>query len=87
LDGSYDKGEGLSADDTITIMLVTEDNPITFEEAIKSKRRRDAMKREMEAIKKNKTWELTDLSKGMKPIGVKWIFKTKLKEKGEIDKF
>jgi len=41
----------------------------------------------MEAIEKNKIWELTDLPKGMKPIGVKWIFKTKLKENGEINKF
>jgi len=83
----YDKGEGLSDDDTATVMLVTEDDPVVFEEAIKSKRWRDAMKREMEAIEKNKTWELTNLPKGMKPIGVKWIFKTKLKENGEIEKF
>lgn len=27
------------------------------------------------------------LPKGVKPTGVKWIFKTKLKENGEIDKF
>jgi len=83
----YDKGEGLSDDDTAVVMLVTEDDPVIFEEAIKSKRWRDAMKREMKAIEKNKTWELTDLLKGMKPIRVKWIFKTKLKENGEIDKF
>jgi len=31
----YDKGEGLSDDDTTTVMLVTEDDPVTFEEAIK----------------------------------------------------
>ncbi|PNX58743.1 reverse transcriptase, partial [Trifolium pratense] len=42
---------------------------------------------EIEAIKKNKTWELTDLPKGQKTIGVKWVYKTKLNEKGEIDKF
>jgi len=29
--------------------------------------------------------KLTDLPRGMKPIGVKWIFKTKFKENGEID--
>jgi len=83
----YDKREGLSDDDTAAVMLMTDDDPVIFEEAIKSKRWRDAMKREMEAIEKNKTWELTDLPKGMKPIGVKLIFKTKLKENGEIDKF
>jgi len=41
----------------------------------------------MEAIEKNKTWELTDLPAGIKPIGVKWIFKTKPKENGGIDMF
>jgi len=41
----------------------------------------------MEVTEKNKTWELTDLPTGVKPNGVKWIFKTKLKENGEIDKF
>lgn len=68
-------------------MMVTEDDPVTYEEAVKSKTWRDAMKKEMVAIEKNKTWELTNLPTGMKPIGVKWIYKTKLKENGEIDKF
>ena len=43
--------------------------------------------KEMESIEKNITWELTDLPRGVKPIEVKWIFKTKFKETGEIDKF
>jgi len=45
------------------------------------------MKKEIEAIEKNKTWELIDLPKGVKPIGVKWLYKTKFRENGEIDKF
>ena len=32
-------------------------------------------------------WQLTDLPKGHKTIGVKWVFKTKLKENGEVDKY
>jgi len=44
------------------------------------------MKVEMEAIEKNNTWELTDLPKGVKPIGVKRVFKTKLNESGEVEK-
>jgi len=39
------------------------------------------MVNEMEAIEKNQTWELIDVPKGVKPIGVQWIFKTKLKGK------
>ena len=41
---------------------------------------------EMRAIKKNETWELTTLPAGAKRIGVKWVFKTKLNEKGDVDK-
>ena len=37
-------------------------------------------------IERNGTWELTDLPDGMKKNGVKWIFKTKLNEIGEVDK-
>ena len=82
----YEKGDGLS-DNENNAMIVTDDDPVTYEEAVKRWTWRDAMKKEMEAIEKNKTWELTDLPKGVKPIGVKWIYKTKLKENREIDKF
>ena len=44
------------------------------------------MDAEIKSIEKNDTWELTDLPKGQKTIGVKWVFKTKLNEKGEVDK-
>ena len=68
-------------------MMVTEDDPISFEEAIKSEKWRNAMMKEMESIEKNMAWELTDLPRGVKPIGVNWIFKTKFKETGDINKF
>jgi len=38
------------------------------------------MDAEIESIEKNDTWELTDLPKGYKTIGVKWVYKTKLKD-------
>lgn len=41
---------------------------------------------EIQAIERNKTWELTDAPKGITPIGVKWVFKTKLNERGDIEK-
>ncbi|CAL9024545.1 unnamed protein product, partial [Prunus brigantina] len=50
------------------------------------------MDKEIKSIKKNNTWELTELLQGHKTIGVKWVFKssstrqTKLNEKGEIHK-
>ncbi|XP_057969347.1 uncharacterized mitochondrial protein AtMg00810-like [Malania oleifera] len=42
---------------------------------------------EIDAIERNDTWELTNLPKGHKTIGVKWVFKTKLKENGDVDKY
>uniref|UniRef100_A0A2N9IFF3 Integrase catalytic domain-containing protein n=1 Tax=Fagus sylvatica TaxID=28930 RepID=A0A2N9IFF3_FAGSY len=37
----------------------------------------EAMVEENESLSKNKTWELTELPKGKKPIGCKWVFKKK----------
>ncbi|OMO69396.1 Integrase, catalytic core [Corchorus capsularis] len=45
--------------------------PINFDEAVKDERWRKAMDEEINAIKKNKTWELTTLPKEHAAIGVK----------------
>jgi len=45
------------------------------------------MDEKIAAIERNNTWELTDLPKGKKIIGVKWVYKTKLKENSEVDKY
>ncbi|PNX85850.1 hypothetical protein L195_g041924 [Trifolium pratense] len=68
-------------------MFTVASDPTTFEEAVKSEKWRNAMNNEMEAIEKNNTWELTDLPTGAKTIGLKWIFKTKLNENGEVEKY
>jgi hypothetical protein len=59
---------------------------VKYDEAVKDIKWRKAMDAEIQAIEKNNTWELVALPKGMKKIGVKWVFKTKLNEKGEVDK-
>ena len=41
----------------------------------------------MEAIKNNGTWQFTELPKEAKKVGVKWIYKTKFNENGEVDKY
>jgi len=45
------------------------------------------MKEEIEAIKKNNTWELTDLLPKKNLIGVKWVFKTNLNSDDSINKY
>jgi len=68
------------------VMFTSTEDPVTFEEVYKSLKWRKAMNMEMRAIKKNTTWELTTLSAEAKRIGVKWVFKTKFNEKGNVDK-
>jgi hypothetical protein len=41
---------------------------------------------EINSIEKNKTWTLNELPAGAKKIGVKWVYKTKYNEHGDIDK-
>lgn len=47
----------------------------------------DACKEEIFSIEKNNTWELVFLPSGVKPIGLKWIFKIKRNADGSISKF
>ncbi|KAM1502254.1 hypothetical protein ACFXTO_027626 [Malus domestica] len=54
--------------------------PATYKEAISGLQQEEwvkAMKSELESMKKNKVWELAVLPKGAKPIGCKWVYKTK----------
>jgi hypothetical protein len=61
-------------------------DPNTYEKAYKLQLWREAMKYEIKSIESNNTWELVVLPAGCKKIGVKWIYKTKLNEKGEVEK-
>ena len=68
------------------IMITSTADLTTFEEVVQSSKWRTAIDLEIETIKRNDTWELIDLPKGMKKIIVKWVFKTKLNENDEFDK-
>ncbi|KAL6331379.1 hypothetical protein AAG906_011316 [Vitis piasezkii] len=47
----------------------------------------EAMKEEMKSMKDNGVWDLVELPEGVKPIGCKWIFKTKRDSKGNIVRY
>ncbi|GJU10806.1 retrovirus-related pol polyprotein from transposon TNT 1-94 [Tanacetum coccineum] len=67
-----------------------EDDPKTFDEAIKSQNVafwKEAINDEMDSIMGNNTWVLADLPLSCKPFGCKWIFKRKLMVDGTIEKF
>jgi hypothetical protein len=61
--------------------------PTYFEEAIKEENWVKAMDEEMDSIEKNDTWDLVELPEGKDCIGVKWVYKTKFNEKGEVEKY
>jgi hypothetical protein len=83
----YVSGEGLSEEETeLNMTIVTSNDPVSYEKAVKSYKWREAMDTEMESIQKNETWSLTELPAGTKKIGVKWIYKTKINESGKVDK-
>jgi len=42
------------------------------------------MLEEMTAVEENLTWELVDPPAGCRPIGLKWVFKVKRNERGEV---
>ncbi|RDX99058.1 putative mitochondrial protein, partial [Mucuna pruriens] len=67
--------------------LFVDNEPLTFDEAMKDKRWIQAMEEEIIAIKKNGTWELSNLPKGHKAIGVKWVFKIKKNVKREVERY
>ncbi|GLU09096.1 hypothetical protein SLE2022_259720 [Rubroshorea leprosula] len=67
--------------------LFSDCDPVAFRDAVLESKWRKDMDEEIAAIERNNSWELTELPKGKKTIGVKWVYKTKLKENGEVDKY
>lgn len=76
------------SDDPLThFALFLDCDLVAFKDTIKESKWRKVMDDEIVAIERNNTWELTELPKGQKTIGVKWVYKTKLKENDEVDKY
>ncbi|GKV28113.1 hypothetical protein SLEP1_g37201 [Rubroshorea leprosula] len=46
-----------------------------------------AMQEELDALKKNNTWELVSCPPGANIVGSKWVFKTNLNEDGSSERF
>ena len=44
------------------------------------------MQEEMTSITENQTWSLEDMLPGHRAIGLKWVFKLKRNEEGEVVK-
>ena len=69
---------------------IVEDDLINFCQAMESSNAQkwiDAMNEEIKSMKENGIWDLVPLPEGIKPIGCKWIFKTKRDSKGDVERY
>jgi len=67
-----------------------EDDLINFHQGMQgsnSEKWIEAMNEEYKSMQDNKVWELFPLPEGVKPIGCKWIFKTKRDSKGNVKRY
>jgi len=64
--------------------------PKSYNEALSSTESNqwiEAMNAEMESLRKNKTWTLTELPPGKTAVGSNWVYKAKTDDKGNITKY
>ena len=70
--------------------MKSEEDPTTFEEAMRSphsSKWRATMEDELKSMKENKVWDLEEIPKGAKTVGCKWVYKTKRDSKGKIERY
>jgi hypothetical protein len=60
--------------------------PSSFQTTTEDPSRHSAMAEEITTIQKNHTWTLTTLPPGKTPISTKWVYKTKLRPNGSIQR-
>ncbi|GJU43198.1 ribonuclease H-like domain-containing protein [Tanacetum coccineum] len=61
--------------------------PHTYIQASKNPKWIEAMNKEIQALKANHTWTLTQLPPGKSPIGSKWVFKIKYHSNGSVERY
>ncbi|CAL2239795.1 unnamed protein product [Prunus armeniaca] len=65
---------------------ITRDKP-KLQDALSNPKWMDALNFEMDALIKNKIWDLVPLPRGKKVVGCKWVFTLKHKVDGSIDRY
>ena len=64
---------------------VQTEGPETIGEALKDEKLKDAADTEYQLLMDHETWKLVKLPTRRKPIGCKWIFKTKHTSDGKVE--
>ncbi|GKB53020.1 putative mitochondrial protein, partial [Tanacetum coccineum] len=67
--------------------VFAETEPSSYNHASRYPEWLQVMQTELKTLEKNHTWELTSLPPGHKAISSKWVFKTKYKADGTIDRY
>ena len=67
--------------------LATLHEPHTYREASTNPLWQIAMKKELDALSKNHTWDLVTLPPGKSVVGCKWIYKIKTRSDGSIERY
>jgi len=70
-----------------TSLVSTNPDPTCFSQAVKQEVWRAAMAEEFHALLKNGTWTLVPSQPSINIVGCKWVFKTKRKVDGSIDRY
>ena len=61
--------------------------PKSLSKALNSEEWKEAMRMEMEALKKNDTWDIVLLPEGKKSVGCKWVFTVQYKADGSLERY
>ena len=61
--------------------------PRTIQEALGHSEWRSVVQEKMNALLKNRTWDIVDLPKEKKTVGCKWVFTIKCKPNGSIERY
>lgn len=67
--------------------LTTTADPLFFSQAVLHEHWIAAMNIELDALERNDTWDVVELPPGKKAIGSKWLYKTKYKPDGAVERY
>lgn len=85
---NYDSLHFLSASHRVYASNITSTHaPKNYKEACLSEHWIKVMKSELDALDKNRTWNIVDLPLHVKPIGNRWVFKVKHRAGGTIERY